>query len=176
MQALCVESCCSAICHPLRPGHQPSTPHCLRPLALCGPLWFYLLFVPGIPFAFVYVSAGAVSVCVCVCVCVHTCCCPLGPLVPSAALCPLPTSCLCRLPSMQPLPSAIHPSLSQTTCPVWSGMVLPSFCPRHPFCFCICFCGKGRGCVCVRVCLHMCCCPLVPSVAICCAVPSACLV
>ena len=52
----------------------------------------------------------------------------------------------------------------------WSWVVLPSFCPRHPFCSCVCFCGEG-----VCVCLHMCCCPLVPSGAICCNVPSACL-
>ena len=41
-----------------------------------------------------------------------------------------------------------------------------------------CFCSAASSscvCVCVCVCVHMCCCPLVSSVAICCTVPSACL-
>ena len=54
--ALCLPYA-SAFCHPLSLCHQPSTPHCLRSMALCGPVWFYLLFVPDTPFAFASVSA-----------------------------------------------------------------------------------------------------------------------
>ena len=96
-----------ALCHPFSLCHLPSTPHCLRPLALCGPAWFYLLFVPDIPFVFVCVSVreGRESVWVCSHVLLPSCalCCNLL----HCALCLPYVSAICHPFSLCHLPSVM---------------------------------------------------------------------